>query len=290
VTRRVATTNEGVRFVAAHGDGGDTLTLALGSSDPLSPIRDTLRAMAARPDLPPLHGIRPDLGIDHTDGWVPATELISGLAMDDFLDTAKQRWRATPHAAAALAWKCYSFWLALPAVLGYAAARRVVLLRPDAVSWKWSADQPFLTVGVTSVEVAVLPSDPLAAGSARDRLAAGIRIVADEDALLTELRRSLVEQHLSPLLENVRNGLHISRRTFWGSLASGVAHGLSRAAEVVPGSTLETADQVLGALGVRDLVDLTPREGRAGLKVQRKSCCLAFTLPEPKICSGCCIR
>jgi hypothetical protein len=24
--------------------------------------------------------------------------------------------------------------------------------------------------------------------------------------------------------------------------------------------------------------------------VQRKTCCLAFTLSEPKICKGCCIR
>jgi hypothetical protein len=265
--------------------------VALGSSDPLSPIQDTLRAMAARPGRTPLSGISPDLRVDDTYGWTRATDLVSGVAMDDFLDAAKQRWRATPHGAAALAWKCYSFWLALPAVLGYAAARRVVLLRPDAVMWKWSPQQPFLTIGLAPAEVAVLPSDPLAAGTHRTRLAAGIRVVADEDALLAALRSSLVDDHLSPLLESLRDGLHVSRRTFWGSLASGVAHGLSRAADVVPGPTLQTADQVLGALGVRDLVNLGPREGgRAGLSVQRRTCCLAFTLPEPKICSGCCIR
>jgi ferric iron reductase protein FhuF len=66
-----------------------------------------------------------------------------------------------------------------------------------------------------------------------------------------------------------------------------VAHGLSRAADVVPGPTLATAEQVLASLGVDDLVELGPREG--GLDVRRKTCCLAFTLPEPKICSGCCI-
>jgi hypothetical protein len=280
--------------------------LVQASSDPLSPIRATLEAIAAQPGQRPWQGISPDLTVpdltapdltapvltvDDKGGWIRATELFSGDALEDFLDTAKQRWRATPHAAAALAWKCYSYWLALPAVLGYAAARRVPLLRPDAVSWQWSAQQPFLRVGLGSVEVAVLPSDPLALGTGEARLAAGIRVVADDDALLAELRASLIDEHLAPLLENVRRGLHVGRRTFWGSLASGVAHGLSRAADVVPGPTLDTADRVLGALGVRDLVELGPRDGgRAGLSVQRKTCCLAFTLPEPKICSGCCIR
>jgi ferric iron reductase protein FhuF len=26
------------------------------------------------------------------------------------------------------------------------------------------------------------------------------------------------------------------------------------------------------------------------LTVQRKTCCLAFTLPQPKVCAGCCLR
>ena len=259
--------------------------------DPLDPIRVTLAAMAARPGRRPLAGISPGLMVDGAGGWVGATELVSGDALADFLDTAKQRWRATPHAAAALAWKCYSYWLALPAVLGYATARRVPLLRPDAVSWKWTPQQPFLRVGLTSVQVAVLPSDPLALGTRATRLAAGIRVVADEDALLAELRTTLMDEHLAPLLDQVRRGLHVSSRTFWGSLAAGVAHGLSRAADVLAEPTLDTAEQVLGSLGVRDLVDLGPRDGgRAGLSVQRLTCCLAFTLPEPKICSGCCIR
>ena len=116
-----------------------TPALVQASADPLSPIRATLEAIAAQPGQRPWQGISPDLTVpdltapdltvDDTGGWIRATELFSGDALEDFLDTAKQRWRATPHAAAALAWKCYSYWLALPAVLGYAAARRVPLLR-----------------------------------------------------------------------------------------------------------------------------------------------------------------
>jgi ferric iron reductase protein FhuF len=40
---------------------------------------------------------------------------------------------------------------------------------------------------------------------------------------------------------------------------------------------------------VADLVELVP--GRGGEPtVQRRTCCLAFTLPSPKVCQGCCVR
>ncbi len=263
----------------------------LTEADPLAPVRETLRAMAARPDQPPLNGLAPGLTVGDAAGWVPATALTSGAQLDDFIDAAKQRWRASDHVAAALAWKSYTYWVALPAVIGYAAARRVPLVRADGVVTAWSSRQPFLTVGLTSVEVAVLPNDPLAHATGAARRAARVRVVSDDDALLGALREALMDEHLSPILENIRARLHLGRRTLWGSLASGVAHGLSRAADVVPGPTLETAHRVLGALGVDDLVELARgTDGGAGLSVQRKTCCLAFALPEPKICAGCCIR
>jgi len=247
--------------------------------------------MAKQHDLPPMHGLAPELTVDDTTGWVPATALVSGEALGDFLDTAKHRWNAAPHAAAALAWKSYTYWLALPAVLGYAAARRVPLMRPDGVVARWSSHQPFVTIGLTSVEVAVLPSDPLALAGIGAGLVAGVPVVSDEDELLRMLRTSLMDDHLAPILEHIKARLHLGRRTLWGSLASGVAYGLSRAADVVPGPTLETASQILTALGVDDLVELTPRAGgHAGVDVHRRTCCLAFTLPEPKICASCCIR
>ena len=39
---------------------------------------------------------------------------------------------------------------------------------------------------------------------------------------------------------------------------------------------------------IADLVDLVAGPGGRPT-VQRKTCCLAFTLPRPKICAGCCI-
>ena len=257
------------------------------AADPLTPIRETLRHMAARPDIPALHGLAPTLTVRDRRGWVPATYLVSGLFLDDLLDTARRRWHAAPHAAAALAWKCYAYWLSLPAVLGYATVRRVPLVRPESVLVRWSADQPFVRIGLGSVDVAVLPNDPILLTSRRR----GIRVVPDEDALLAQLRTAIMDEHLSLILDHLRTRLHLGRRTLWGSLASGVAHGLSRAADVIPGPTLDTATQVLDALGVGDLVELDPRQG-GGLTVQRRTCCLAFTLPEPhrKVCAGCCIH
>jgi hypothetical protein len=253
------------------------------TADPLAPVRETLRHMDQRPDIPAMQGITPGLTVTDLTGWVPATDVVSGARLDDMLTAAAERWHAAPHAAAALAWKCYSYWVSLPAVIGYAAARRVPLVRPSGVVVRWSPRQPFLTVGLSSVDVAVLPSDPLAViGSP------GIEIVPHEAALLEALRTSLMDEHLSPILGEIKSRRHLGRRTLWGSLASGVAHGISRAADVLPGPTMETAVAVLDRLGVADLVELgDPRPGRSGISVHRKTCCLAFTLPEPKICQGC---
>jgi ferric iron reductase protein FhuF len=243
--------------------------------------------MAARPELPPLVGLAPELTAPTGDAWRPATRLVDGTDLDAFLDSAQRRWQASPHAAAALAWKCYTYWLALPAVLGYAVARRVPLMRPESVVARWSDRAPFVAVGITAVEVAVPASDPLALAG----LDVGVRIVPDEAALLSELRSSLIDDHLSPMLDGIRERVRLGRRTLWGSLASGIAYGLSRAADFVPAPVLPTTREILIALDLDDLVQLSPRaDGRPGLSIQRRTCCLAFTLPQPKICTGCCIR
>lgn len=287
-------------MATARVRGADAL-----AADALTPIADTLRHMAARPDIPALTGIEPGLVVADEAGWVRATDLVSGDALGDLLETAARRWNAAPHAAAALAWKSYSYWLTLPAVLGYATVRRVPLMTPDAVLVRWSDQQPFLRVGLASssrraapavgrsvggsgATVAVLPSDPvLLDGPGR-----AIRVVPDESALLAELRTAIMDEHLAPILGHIWSRLHLGRRTLWGSLAAGVAHGLSRAADVIPGSTLQAAQAVLASFDIADLIEVAQRPDSAELTVRRRTCCLAFTLPEPhrKVCAGCCIR
>ena len=253
------------------------------AAQPLAPVTATLRAMfGTATGLP---GLAPGLTVHDRAGWRTASDLIA-CHLPELLRAAERRWDAQPHAAAALAWKTYTYWLALPAVLGWASARRVPLLRAEDVLVHFEDHRPLVTVGLDrDITVAVLPSDPIAALALPN-----VRVVADEAALLAELRASLLAGHLQPMLDALHaHRVRLGARTLLGSLASGVAHAVLRSADVVPGSTAQTIHTLLTTLGVDDLVELVPGAG-GQLTVQRKTCCLAFTLPKPKVCTGCCIR
>jgi hypothetical protein len=266
------------------GESGDHVTTALHrpTDVPLAPVNASLRAMfGTSTELP---GLAPDLTVADTRGWAPAA-CLGAEHLDTLLDAARRRWNAQPHAAAALAWKAYTYWLALPAVLGWAGARRVPLLTADNVLVHFADPRPLITIGLRAdIPVAVLPSDPLAVSGLPQ-----VRVVPDEAALLLELRRSLLDGHLSPLLDEIHGRLRLGRRTLLGSLASGVAYGVLRSSDAVPGSSAGTIAELLTALDIADLIELVPdRSGR--LDVQRKTCCLAFPLPNPKVCRGCCLQ
>jgi hypothetical protein len=249
---------------------------------PLTPVTATLTAMFGTSTE--IAGLAPDLLVHDPAAWVNSSELAT-TKLDLLLETAGRRWKAQPHAAAALAWKAYTYWSALPAVLGYASARRVPLLSSENVLIHFNDPRPLLTLGLRAdIPVAVLPHDPLALiGHPR------VRVVADEEALLAELRHSLLDNHLTPLLNAIHGRVRLGKRTLLGSLASGVAYGVLRSADAIPGSSAETITTLQRALGVEDLVDLVADEA-GKLDVQRKTCCLAFTLPKPKVCKGCCIK
>lgn len=255
---------------------------------PLAAIESGLAALRARLGDAATHAIHPGLLVEPGEGWTPAIRLTDGSRVPDLIDTAKQRWNAHAPAAAALAWKSYAYWVSLPAVAGYVAARRVPLLRPDDVLVDFRDRQPFLTVGLRRATVAVLPSDPLAAVATP-----GIQVVRDEPALLASLRETLLDAHLDPVIEQIRGLVHLGRRTLLGSVASGVAYGIRLMQEHAgPRQVIDTTHAVLTALGVADMVTLIPDrpDAAARVHIQRHTCCLAFTLPAPKICSGCCLR
>lgn len=266
---------------------------------PLAPIVAVLARVRAQRGEGPVHGITPGLlapagplvppgpfaprHLDSApldlDQWVPASELIDGHGLDTLLDAARQRWHAAPHAAAALAFKSYAYWLALPAVVGYASARRVPLVTPENVRVRVQGGAPFLELGLVRPAVAALASDPVTALGG-----AAVLALPDEAALLAHLRTTLLDLHLAPLLEHLHDRVRVGHRTLLGSVASGVAYALVRSADALPGGVVRTANEILTALGVDDLVEIG-----ADLSVRRRTCCLAFTLPEPKYCSGCCI-
>ncbi|GAA2625439.1 (2Fe-2S)-binding protein [Paractinoplanes durhamensis] len=244
--------------------------MKVGVSDahPLGPVLSVLRSIFGTVDRLP--GVAPGLFVPDDTRWTPAARLADDL-LPMLLERAARRWQAQPHAAASLAWKAYTYWLALPGVLGFAVARRVPLLTGYDVLVNFDDPRPLVTLGLRpGIGVAVLPADPLAGRP-------GTVVVADEDELLRALRRSLLDEHLTPLLNAMHGSVRIGRRVLLGSLASGIAYGLLR--------TPEPPGRVLHALGLDDLVELVPPAG-----VRRRTCCLAFTLPAPKICTDCCIR
>ncbi|TDB71469.1 IucA/IucC family C-terminal-domain containing protein [Micromonospora sp. KC721] len=249
---------------------------------PLAPVTATLRAMFGTDDLP---GLAPGLLVTDETGWSPASTLVDGARMPEFLGAAARRWGGTPHACAALAWKSYSYWLALPVVLGWASARRVPLLEPADVLIHFEDQHQLLTMGLRrTTPVAVLPHDPLALAGLPE-----VRVVADEAALLRVLRAALLDAHLAPMIAAIQAEVRVGARTLLGSVASGIAHGLLRAADALPGSSVRAVETMLAALDLADLVELVPGPG-GELTVQRRTCCLAFTLPSPKVCQGCCVR
>jgi hypothetical protein len=239
------------------------------TSDALRPLTVTLSGMGPQPGL-----ASPLIVVNQLD-WVPVTELIDGRKLPALLDAARHRWDATPHAAATLTWKSYSYWASMPAILSWAASRRVPLMDPENVVVNFQPTSPLLQVGLSRLSMAVLPDDPLASSGHP-----GVFTVPSEEVLLKTLKTSLFDHHLDPLLERIRVTSKIGRRTLLGSVASSIAYVLLRGGYGEPEITT-----LLESFEVTDLVDFPEGGG-----VHRKTCCLAFTLPQPKICSGCCLR
>ena len=225
----------------------------------LAPILSVLDTVGTRRGPAAVHGLAPGLVVEDPTGWVPATQFTDGSALPGLIAVAEARWGAGPAAAAALAWKSYAYWVTLPAALGYAVGR-VPDLSAGNVLVKLHGVPPFVEIGLR-----------------------GAHVETGED-LAGYVRRTLLDGHLDAVLDGLHTRVRRPSRTLLGSLASAVAYSLTRGADALPGPVAPTAATLLAALGVADLVEITP-----DLRVQRKTCCLAFTLPQPKICSGCCI-
>ena len=222
-----------------------------------------------------LPGLAADLVVTDPDGWL-AAGTFTGEGVDVLLAAARRRWTAPPHVAAALVFKAYTYWLAVPAVFGWVTARRVPDVSAAQVLVRLDAPYAPVRLGLRpGGGTTVLPADPLAGEPA-------VTVAADEAALLAALRRTLLDEHVDPVLDALRARARIGRRQLLGSLASGVAHAARRA-----DASAEETSLLLSTLGVAGLVDRgTDADGRA--TIRRRTCCLLFTLPERKFCGDCC--
>jgi hypothetical protein len=218
------------------------------------PIVRVLEAVRARHGASAVHGVARSLIVDDTDGWR------GEIDVDDLVAAALVRWPAEEHVAATLAWKSYAYGAMLPWVIGYATDGMVPVAGPLV---RLHGHDPFVEFGLATAEFTT--TDPL-----------------------RTMRNGIVEGHLLPLLDAIHERVHVGRRTLLGSIASGICHALERAGDVLPGPVVPTAYAILDALELADLVDFYPdADGR--LTIARRTCCLAFALPDPKICRGCCI-
>ncbi|MGA8112228.1 MAG: IucA/IucC family C-terminal-domain containing protein, partial [Actinocatenispora sp.] len=257
-----------------------TSALIAAPARPLDPVRLALRRLRAdRATFGVTDGLL-TLG-DPAAGWLPATSFVDGSLVPDLLRTPRLLWDAQPHAAAALAFKQYTYWLAMPAVLGWAVARRVPLMSAENVAVRLADRAPYVTVGMLRPRVAVLPDDPLAGR-------AGTVVAESPATLLDVLRGTLLDRHVAPLVEATRRQVRVGAHTLYGQLAAAVTYVLAGAAPILPGSPVEAADQILDALGMAQLAKL---EDDGGVPtVRRGTCCLAFVAPglRGRVCADCC--
>jgi hypothetical protein len=240
--------------------------------------------------MPALHGhtgpgrvaIVDSLIVTDPAGWLPAVGLVSGAGLARLVTGNARTLRVSPHVSAVLTWKAYTFWLVLPAVAGYLSSRRLPVLSAGNMLVRVSRREPRALLGMRHPLVIVRAGDP-AAGTPETTT------VPDEAALLRAMRETIVDRHLRPLAVATRALTRAGERPLWGSLANAVARLVARAPGVSGAEAFATADRLLRALGVADLVWLNvTRDG--ALQTRRRTCCMAFTVAGREPCDTCALR
>src|SRR5690606_36694742 len=125
--------------------------------------------------------------------------------------------------AAAMVWRSYTYWLAMPLVLGWAKGRRFPLADPGEVFLREAAghDRAPVTFGWRRAKLAALPQTPATS-------AADVTIITSQAEMLGKLRATFREEHMDPLLPQIRSRVRLGTRTVLCSLASAVAYAVVR--------------------------------------------------------------
>jgi hypothetical protein len=200
--------------------------------------------------------------------------------MERLVADTQARYDAPVHIAAALAWKGYAYYASLPVTLGWALNRRVPLFTPRDTLVRPLADEPFLTVGLRALRVAVTAADPCAGTP-------GTVVVQDEEALLALVRDTLMRDHFAPLIDALRTSTRTGARNLWGTASEALSSPLYGHGSDLPGAA-ESVRRLMAGLGepvdgLMETVDGPPP------KVRRRTCCLWVALPGRDACPSCCL-
>jgi hypothetical protein len=197
------------------------------------------------------------------DGWFPAAELSASPhdRLGALIAEAERRWSAPPHVAAALWWKHFSYWTALPVAMGWALNRRVPLLTAGTTMLSIQAVEPGMLIGTSELRV----------GS------------GDVGELGTIIGDTLLRDLHAPLIEALHALTRTGRRGLWGSVAEALADPLVSFAHDMLDHPGEAARTLLESVGepVAGLVELP--------ELRRRTCCLWVTLPGSETCPTCCV-
>lgn len=196
----------------------------------------------------------------HCDDWIPAAELVNGARLEELFALPERLWAAPAHAAAVLAWKVYAYRLVEPLAKAWPAPgcppRQLPVLSAENVRFRVRPDAPYVLLDARHQTPDTIP---------------------DEQGRLAFLRETLVERHLRPLMERIRESRRVSERVLWGQAAAAIAYAF--------------ADHSPATSGCARVTELLPLTGLAGIgeddAVWQSTCCLAFASPGLTACRTC---
>ncbi|MFE5715476.1 (2Fe-2S)-binding protein [Streptomyces sp. NPDC056501] len=231
-------------------------------------------------------------------GWVGADELAAGgSALDAFLawDNAQvlrdYGTQARPDVVASFGLHRYAWPACLLVTVPWFLHRRVPRLPAANVSFQRALGR----MSVRIEEFACLPGDPAAH-------LPGARVVADEEALRTEVRASLAE-HFEAVLGGFGPRMKRGRRALWGMATDEIVEGLwyigallgeegramAELERLLPGTTATRKQHkpYAGSAGFRELTGAEGPDGAPRATRDRATCCFFYTLRPEDTCLTC---
>jgi ferric iron reductase protein FhuF len=220
--------------------------------------------------------------------WQPMTEFLGGAGLDRALERTGRNRRIEADRVAAASWfvLSYSRLVVSPVVTGWYLVDRVpdmavanMAIRPDPDGGGAHV------LGVFDGTCAVLSTDRLA-----DHPDA--RPVPDQAALTTHMVSTLVDGHVTPLIEAIDARVRVGSRLLWGNVSHRIVNRFHDMVEA--GGSLEKARQGIDALcdapgspfrGLSRLDEYTA--GGPHTLATRLTCCLRYKHPGASKCSTC---